>query len=248
MFADVGIRLITLLALCANSEALCELPTFGAWANLRIGNDKVPIAVYKHKDIVSNSLLHSGAWETKMSRFLTAGEKMMMDIGANIGVHTVWAAYHGKHVLAVEPMIKNRMLLNATLCRSPKLAKNIQVVPIALGQHTAVCKLYSHPRNTGDCHTICNNHLEEQFKRKKYIFRQLIQVKRLKDIVNFGDLDSMKIDVEGHECAVLATLEQFPRHTVAEITNKNSLDCMLKMANDQQCVHKRTSTDIFVSC
>ena len=64
----------------------------------------------------------------------------VLDIGANVGIYSLLAAYAGLTVLAFEPMPRNRALLAATLCANPVLARRITVHPVALGERRGECK------------------------------------------------------------------------------------------------------------
>lgn len=78
-------------------------------------------------DIVSQSIAIHGCWERdligRMEDFLRApatpsgaGKRLMVDIGANIGVYTASMAHLGHRVIAVEPFNFNVPLLLHTLC------------------------------------------------------------------------------------------------------------------------------------
>jgi len=74
---------------------------------------------------------------------MQANTKTFLDVGANIGYFTLWAAALGHKVIAVEPMKKNIALLRASVClNGPAFASNIQLY------HTAVS---AKPRDEGGC-------------------------------------------------------------------------------------------------
>ncbi len=54
---------------------------------------------------------------------------IFMDVGANIGAHTVAAAAFGFSVLAFEPMHVNIMSLRHTLCANPELWDRVTLIP-----------------------------------------------------------------------------------------------------------------------
>lgn len=238
-----------LLAVLQLSTISCDLPSFGVWGKLKIGDSYVPIAVYKKNDIVSNNILRVNSWEPDISKFLIHSTRLsFVDVGANIGIHSIVAAYHGKHVFAIEPMINNILLLNATLCRTPILAKNITILPYGVGKTDSTCKLYSDPYNVGDNHLVCDRRSENRVIKKKYVYRQSVSVKPINTLVTPDQYDSMKIDVEGKECDVISNLPAFPLHTVAEIRESESRKCIIEKAKRQRCQYKTTSTDIFMHC
>ena len=74
------------------------------------------ICVYEeHEDKwVSGEILSSGTWETGISQILgdilmnrTNSDTLVLDIGANLGIHGLYAAKLGYRVWAVEPQEKN---------------------------------------------------------------------------------------------------------------------------------------------
>lgn len=227
----------------------CQLPFFGVWSKLKIGNTHIPIAVYKNNDIVSSNILRTGSWEPKISRFLIESTRLsFVDVGANIGTHSITAAYHGKNVIAIEPMINNILLLNATLCRTPILANKITLLQYGVGNTDSICKLYSDPHNVGDNHLVCDDHFENLFRRKKYVYRQSVPVKPLNSLVKPHQYDSLKIDVEGKECDVIANLPTLPLRTVAEIRERNSAKCLIDKAKKQNCRYITTPSNILIRC
>jgi FkbM family methyltransferase len=54
---------------------------------------------------------------------------LLMDIGANVGAHTMGVAAHGFSVLAFEPMHINVMSLRHTLCANPRLQERVTLIP-----------------------------------------------------------------------------------------------------------------------
>jgi FkbM family methyltransferase len=54
---------------------------------------------------------------------------IFLDIGANVGAHTLAVAAHGFQVLAFEPMSINIQCLRHSLCLNPQLRSRITLVP-----------------------------------------------------------------------------------------------------------------------
>lgn len=226
----------------------CDLPVYGKWAKMHLHTMSITMAVYRENDIVSNNIIRYGQWESSLSRFISHPGGLFVDIGTNIGVHSLWAASQGMKVMAIEPMPNNIALLKATLCKNPNLSKNIQIYPYALSSKNGTCHLYSAQRNHGDCHLICTEKENAIFKRKGYVYRGDVIVKRAIDILPVNDITSMKIDVEGHECQVLSTIPRIPNKFVAETTNTDSFSCIVDMSNKQECTYRKTSSDTYVKC
>ena len=53
----------------------------------------------------------------------------MIDIGANVGAHTLAMAAHGFNVLAFEPLHANIQGLRYSLCLNPQLQGRITLIP-----------------------------------------------------------------------------------------------------------------------
>ncbi len=54
---------------------------------------------------------------------------ILMDVGANVGTHSLAAAAHGFSVLAFEPMHVNIVAIRHSLCANPALRKRVTLVP-----------------------------------------------------------------------------------------------------------------------
>ena len=78
------------------------------------------ICVYEANEdhFVSNSILHHGTWETGISITIKmllehAGPNtLFLDIGANLGIHSLYAAKLGYRVVSIEPQENNLIKVN----------------------------------------------------------------------------------------------------------------------------------------
>lgn len=123
------------------------------------------------------------------------------DIGANIGVQTVFMAKKtgtGGRVIAIEPEFVSFSSLNANIALN-KL-ENIKAIQIALGKDNLESKLYS-DRATGDC-SLVN-------KRKARPFQETIVMPGdlLVEKYNLSLPHIVEIDVEGYEYYVIEGLK-----------------------------------------
>ena len=113
-----------------------------------------PMAVHKWSDWVSKFIMSNGYWEIRDASEITQGSAAklkeppatyhkqraptFLDIGANIGYFSLLFADRGFNVIAVEPMSRNRLALEQTLCMNPDLKERITIVAAALGDHADI--------------------------------------------------------------------------------------------------------------
>lgn len=143
----------------------------------------------------------------------------LVDVGANIGYHTLLFAARGYHVLAVEPMHRNVEALKASLCLNPALAPRVRILRAALlaPGHTGLqCVVRSstyHPHGEGGrsysdgngelkCGSSGQLHRCEQGEMNcdeppVATLDQVLQEAALESV------DFLRIEVGGFECEVL---------------------------------------------
>ena len=141
-----------------------------------------------------------GVWEADvmklLARFLRPGS-LFVDVGANVGYHAVFAARLGARVVAVEPVPWTLELLHANVWRH---AADVEVVPAAASDAEGTVRIG----------------LEAAHRSGAQIGAEGIEVRAapLDEIVPEGEVDVLKIDVEGAEPLVLrgasAILERSP--------------------------------------
>jgi FkbM family methyltransferase len=128
--------------------------------------------------------------------------RVFLDVGANIGTITIYALQSGRfdHVIAIEPDDANRAILERNLAHNG-LAERVTVVAAAASRAAGTMTLHRDAKNLG-AHS-----LEASFARTPAP-GQPVRVDTLDNIITeagvcLGDVDFAKIDVEGHEVAVL---------------------------------------------
>lgn len=176
-----------------------------------------------------------GIWEPGvcdvLMRTLEHGDTFI-DIGANIGHHTLLASHlvgPMGHVVAIEPEQGNHDALLANIALNS--AKNIRVSRIAVGAQSGITHLYSGPEfNRGLATTVPLAHVD-------YAGRTAVTVKPLDEILSSQErraARAIKIDIEGGEVSVLlqllATLDGYPNlhHILAEVSEQTPI----KLWND----------------
>jgi FkbM family methyltransferase len=156
------------------------------------------LAVYSF-DLITNEILINGIFENE---FLDALEinvfsklkkrEICLDIGANIGNHSIFFLRHFSRVYAFEPNPRALRLLYLNVESLP----NISVFPIGLSDSKRKIVLSEVPGNLGSARAIdsagCNS--------------QTVDVSPLDAVTGIGadgHVDFIKIDVEGHETSVI---------------------------------------------
>ena len=124
---------------------------------------------------------------------------LILDIGGNIGVHTIYLGKLGYSVLSFEPSPRNFYILNKNYC----LNKNNNTILINEGLSTVekTCDYYSHKNNIGNgilfCNKISNKNIKSSF------FKQYeVRLTKLSNFIPYlinKNLVLIKIDIEGSE-------------------------------------------------
>jgi FkbM family methyltransferase len=141
-------------------------------------------------------------------------EDVLVDVGANVGMYTVWAAKtRGVRVFAFEPESQNYGLLNRNLVMNG-LGEQVKAYCLALSDRAGFSELHLASLDAGSsCHQLGEkvdfNHRPAQPK-----FSQGCVSARLDDLVRDGVVappQHIKIDVDGFEPKVIAGAEQVLR-------------------------------------
>jgi len=149
----------------------------------------------------------SGAYEATVRRLISPRpSEVIVDIGANIGVHTVWLSRKvgpsGK-VLAVEAERANFTILN--LNRQINNLTNVISTNVALGADSGNGQLLV-PRPTlmGQVTTIASN----RFPSRSVVSANFETLDRTISAYDMTQVSAIKIDVEGAELSVVRGAEK----------------------------------------
>ncbi|HXZ67153.1 MAG TPA: FkbM family methyltransferase [Alphaproteobacteria bacterium] len=138
--------------------------------------------------------LKKGERELHLVPFLADPSRAAIDIGANKGVWTLYLARHSKHVYAFEPNPK----IYRWLARYVRLP-NVTTSNIALSDTEGRAELRVPKKARG----FSNQHASLSPDNVTANFAAVeVETKPL-DAFDLGDIGFIKIDVEGHELAVL---------------------------------------------
>jgi FkbM family methyltransferase len=142
-------------------------------------------------DLISNDISQSRDFYEveifKLFQPFIPTEGVILDIGANIGNHSVMFAlnYPNSKIYAFEPAMINFELLDF----NTKTLPNIEIFKIALGSNNGLVSM--------NCENITN-------KGSFVIDSTGEKVPSMKvDTLNFSSISFLKIDVEGHEYSVI---------------------------------------------
>jgi FkbM family methyltransferase len=127
--------------------------------------------------------------------------KRSLDIGGAIGVYTANLFDKSADVITFEPIPKNVSWIN-DMIKYTKM--NARVMQIALSDHAGSAELKMLNDDTGLSTLEAENDLSKSAKSVNTI---TVEVKRLDDL-NLNNIGFIKIDVEGHEAAVLSGSKQ----------------------------------------
>ena len=153
-------------------------------------------------------------------------DEVMWDIGANIGVFSLFAALGNKNrVISIEPSAESFATLNANI-RLNKLDQHIDAFCYAGSKETKFIKLYMKDASSGASHNSIDA-AKNQFGKFESNGEQAIIAIALDDLINFFKMplpDHIKLDVDGKEPEILegasVVLKQV-KSLLVEVEGKN---------------------------
>jgi FkbM family methyltransferase len=158
---------------------------------------------------------------------------VLVDVGANVGMYTVWAAKtRGARVFAFEPEAQNYALLNRNIALNG-IESLARAYCLALSSEAGLSELHlSDMRIGGSCHSV-GERVDFKHDPMTPAFSQGCVAARLDDLVFTGSVAPprhIKIDVDGFEPKVIAGAarvlrEQSVRSLLIEV-NQNLADHM----------------------
>ena len=160
-------------------------------------------------------------------------DEVMIDVGANVGMYTIWAAaVRGARVFAFEPEAQNYALLNRNIILN-KLSGRATAFCLGLGDSAGLTVLHmADMRVGGSCHSV-GEALDYKHEPLKTLFQQGCYVAKLDELVAEGTIPQpahIKLDVDGFEPKVIAgarrTIENPALKSVLIETNQNLADHM----------------------
>lgn len=180
-----------------------------------------PMRLHKRGNVSERRALFSPQFfdlkERQALASLAKDNAVFIDIGANMALYSFSIAaafrnYENTRILAVEPhpIISRRLAYNLSL--NPDLP--IEPIIAGLGARDGVMKMVTPDNNLGESRLLSDGEIASGEVNE-------IQVKTLLGLLtekNIDRLDGMKIDIEGHEEAVLIPfLEQAPEDLLPQL-------------------------------
>ena len=134
-------------------------------------------------------------------------DDVLIDVGANVGMYTVWAAKtRGIRMFAFEPESQNFALLNRNILLND-LGNRVNVYCLAMSDAAGLSQLHlSQFMAGGSCHSL-GEKVDFKHAPMRPVFSQGCISARLDDLVASGTVpepDHIKIDVDGFEPKVIA--------------------------------------------
>ncbi|MFC7737916.1 FkbM family methyltransferase [Roseomonas sp. GCM10028921] len=132
---------------------------------------------------------------------------LVLDIGANTGVYALLAAaaHPQARVVAFEPLDPARALLLANIACNPSVAFRIRTEPLALSRARSTAVFYETINDAGLVSTSSSLELSHAAQVGRYVERRAATetLDGWAESAGVEDIALMKIDVEGHEHAVI---------------------------------------------
>jgi FkbM family methyltransferase len=171
-----------------------------ALRNIRKGAPPLAIFAFDH---ISQQITLNGKYERQeLETFFAWAEyrgynflkDTAIDVGANIGNHALFFSDYFRKIICFEANPRTSTILSL----NSMLKSNIEVHNIGLSDYIGSASLYSLPINIGGA-TILG------VDGKHPVGAELIDIKlnKLDDVVDDNQIGLIKIDVEGHELAVI---------------------------------------------
>ena len=159
-------------------------------------------------DQIQNCIWYFGIWEPNLTAFIRrslAPDDILIDVGANVGYHTLLGAKYARKVYAIEasPSIFVRLQENIAL----NGFENIQVYNIAVSDKVGKLELFNagNSQNLGATTTRAS-----KAEARGFLSEGVVDAAPLDQIVPRDDLLNariIKIDVEGAESHVISGIE-----------------------------------------
>jgi len=165
-------------------------------------------------------------------------QDLLLDIGANVGMYTIWAAAIRRcHVIAIEPESSNYSILNKNILQN-NLDKLVKAYSIGLSNVNEFCMLNMQDLRAGGSNHAAGEALNFNLQPMATKFHQGCVVFKLDDLIEKKYIPvptRIKIDVDGFEHKVISGANktlQNPNVKSLLIETNTKLDEHKKMLHD----------------
>jgi FkbM family methyltransferase len=171
-------------------------------------HEKLGSITHHKSDLIVGELITRGIYEPHMVEQFEKHinrESVVLDIGANIGLHTLLFAKLAKRVFAFEPYIENYKYLLINLYNNK--ISNVSPFYLGISDKKEVVKI-QHINNINSGQVILDNNPDSiLFKNLVNVTEDIFVQCTTIDALDLGKIDFIKIDTEGYEPKVLAGAE-----------------------------------------
>jgi len=180
-------------------------------AKIDLLNKSFYMYIYQKEDYVSNYIIKEKNWEGKDTKNLIDALNyyssvknikndniFILDIGANIGWHSIFLGKYGYQILSFEPSDINIYILRKNYCLNPNL--NVIFIKKGLYNEEKKCEHYILTGNIGNGMTICDNsNVTLPYYLRKRGETYMTKLSNFIEFLSTKNLALIKIDVEGSE-------------------------------------------------
>ncbi|NNE81323.1 MAG: FkbM family methyltransferase [Silicimonas sp.] len=156
-------------------------------------------------DLITNIIVLDGQYERDQLEFLAKkvfpaldASATCLDVGGNIGNHSVFFANHFKKVITLEPHPRNFALLSV----NADLAPNVLPLPIGASNAASTVRIVEDKMNLA----ASSMHRSEG-RAGNVVEFEVVKIDDMREVQDAGVIAFMKLDIEGHEAAALEGAE-----------------------------------------
>jgi FkbM family methyltransferase len=184
------------------------------------------------------SLFTKEPWTIEWLNELTP-EDLLLDVGANVGMYTIWAAaIRHCRVIAIEPESTNYSILNKNILQN-NLDKLVQAYSIGLSNVNEFCMLNMADLRAGGSNHAAGEALNFNLKPMSAKFQQGCVVFALDELIDKKCIpvpSRIKIDVDGFEHKVISGARKTLQHS--------NVKSLLIETNTNLSEHKKMVQDL----
>ena len=198
--------------------------------------------VKDYADLIQKHLATNGLWEPELVAVVKSiaqqimvkkGKCHLVNVGAHIGTICIACASSVSRISAFEPVKSNFEHLN--LHRNLNAVTHMTTYNFALSDHTHNSKIVFNEKNTGGCHVVSTDEIENNIRHaQNHIRNASVECVPLDEFDFNETIDIMLVDIEGHEEKFLKGAENTLRTNLPVI--------IIEIWTDQKRKHENMPT------